>query len=546
MGAMKIRIIVLLALLAAGLSSVFADNTPQTSQPPQATETQTTGGTPLAPQPGFGLQATIFDRVRNPNTNLMSNVSLLATYPLTPGDIYTLTLGTGAAPELGNTSQSVLTFTLQLSQDMKLDVPYLGTIDVKGMTLPELKRKIIDGVRRSIPVQYVNFLLTSPAEFNVFIYGGVNAPGYIVANPLDTVIDAIGLAKGFKPGASYRNIELIHDGKTESLDISKFYTEADFSANPRLKPGDEIYVPPAQIVATIAGKVAFPGTYELLPTESLATLIRFAGGFTPGALTSRISIERIDSEGVHHLIDVSDTEAGTTKILMGDAVNVPSTTQNAEVVSIEGAIFGKLRSGETPIIVPREPVRVDIPFFPGITLLNVLDEVGGPTPFAIAHKSYLIEPSGGKHVPLPVDKLWKTRDPALDRRLYPGDHVVIPMETLKVFVTGAVLTPGAVPYQPDLTVEQYLLFAGGINEKLADLNAIYSISGNGQRVKLSLTQTVTPGTAIYVSTKPLLVINEHVQNFFLITGWVTTVVGVLGTVLSFWLSYGPALSNLFK
>jgi len=42
------------------------------------------------------------------------------------------------------------------------------------------------------------------------------------------------------------------------------------------------------------------------------------------------------------------------------------------------------------------------------------------------------------------------------------------------------------------------------------------------------------------------VINEHVQNFFLITGWVTTVVGVLGTVLSFWLSYGPALSNLFK
>ncbi len=538
MGAMKIRIIALLALLVAVLSPLYADNTTQTSQTPEATAS--------APQPGFGLQATIFDRVRNPNTNLISNVSLLATYPLTPGDVYTLTIGTGAAPELGNTSQSVLTFTLQLSQDMKLDVPYVGTIDVKGMTLPELKRKIIEGIKRSIPVQYVNFMLTSPAEFNVFIYGGVNAPGYLVVNPLDTVIDAIGLAKGFKPGASYRNIELIRDGKTESLDISKYYTEADFGANPRLKPGDEIYVPPAQIVATIQGKVAFPGTYELLPTESLATLIRLAGGFVPGALTSRITIERIDAQGVHHLIDVSDKEADTTKILMGDQVTVPSTTQNAEVVSIDGAIFGKLRSGETPIIVPREPVRVDIPYFPGITLLNVLDEVGGPTPFAIANKGYLIEHSTGKHIPLPIDKLWKTRDPALDRRLNPGDHVVIPMETLKVFVTGAVLTPGAVPYQPDLTVEQYLLFAGGVNEKLADINAIYSISAGGTRTKLSLTQTVSPGTAIYVSTKPLLVINEHVQNFFLITGWVTTIVGVLGTVLSFWLSYGPALSNLFK
>jgi len=546
MGAMKIRIIVLLALLAAGLSSVFADNGSQTSRTPQATDTQTAGGTTSAPQPGFGLQATIFDRVRNPNTNLMSNVSLLANYPLTPGDVYTLTLGSGAAPELGNTSQSVLTFTLQLSQDMKLDVPYLGTVDAKGMTLPDLKRKIVDGIKRSIPVQYVNFMLTTPAEFNVFVYGGVNAPGYIIANPLDTVVDAIGLAKGFKPGASYRNIELIHDGKTESLDISKFYTEADFAVNPRLKPGDEIYVPPAQIVATIVGKVAFPGTYELLPTESLATLIQLAGGFVPGALTSRITIERIDAQGVHHLIDISDQEAGTTKMLMGDQVNVPSTTQNAEVVSIEGAVFGKVRSGETPIVVPREPVRVDIPYFPGITLLNVLDEVGGPTPFAIAHKSYLTESSTGKHILLAVDKLWKTRDPALDRRLYPGDHVVIPMETLKVFVTGAVLTPGAVPYQPDLTVEEYLLFAGGVDENIADLNAIYSVTPGGKRIKLALDQTIPAGTAIYVAKKPLFVVNQSMQNFFLITGWVTTVVGVLGTVLSFWLSYGPALSNLFK
>lgn len=540
---MKIRIVGLLLLLTTSLASVFADNTTQTAQPSTKPETQAPAA---SPQPGFGLQATIFDKVANASQNLLSNVSLQATYPLTPGDVYTLTIGSGAAPELGNTSQSVLTFTVQLSQKMTLNVPYLGTVDAKGLTLPELEQKVIEGVRHSIPVQYVNFVLTAPAEFNVFVYGGVNSPGYIVANPLDTVIDAIALAKGFKPNASYRDIKLIRDGKTESLDILKYYSDADMRANPRLVPGDSIYVPPAQIIATINGKVAFPGVYELLPSESLATLVRLAGGFTPGALTTRIQIERTDADGVHHLIDVSDADAKTTRILTGDKVIVPSTTQNAEVVSIQGAIYGKVRSGETPIVVPREPVRVDIPYYPGITLLNVLDEVGGPTPFAITKNSYLIEPKGNQHLPLPVEQLWKTRDPSLDRVLRPGDDVVIPMETLKVFVTGAVLTPGAVPYQPDLTVQQYLLFAGGVNMVKADLNAIYSVAPDGKQTKLTMNQTVLPGTAIYVAEKPILVINDHVQNFFLITGWVTTIVGVLGTVLSFWLSYGPALSRLFQ
>ncbi len=524
---MKLRLIVVLCILFGTTTGLFADNSTSQSQG----QNQTSQESSSQSQKGFGLQSAIFSEVRSAGTNLSNNLSNISEYSPTPGDVYTLTIvESTSATGTGERSSS---FPVQLNEDMTLDVPFIGTISARGKTIPELRKQIVQSVLKTVPVQYANFILTTPAQFNVFVYGGVNSPGYVVANPLVTVIDAIALAKGFKAGASYRRIELFHDGKKETLDIAKYYADADMKANPRLQPGDKIFVPQAQIVTDISGKVKYPGSYELLPSENLQTLINLAGGTTPGALDSRIEISRINTDGSHEMLNVSLDHAKSFKISMGDQVKILSTSQNSEVVTVEGAVYGSSHSGETPVSVPRKSVRIDFPYFPGISLLAVLDAVGGPTPYAKAGQSYILEHSTGKKIPLRLAELWKTRNQALNRELHPGDQIVVPMETLQVFVTGQVTNPGAEPYQPDLTVADYLLYAGGINENTADPNGIFLVDFKGNRTKIAASQTVTPGSVIYVARKPLFQVNQFFQNFFLTTGWVTTLISAASILYNF-------------
>ena len=237
---------------------------------------------------GFGLQSEIFRNVRNVNTDFTKNFSSMSGYNLTPGDVFSLTVTTGVRSD-GSVSNAQ-EYVIQLQKDFTMNVPFIGVLDVTGKSLPELKTLIDRRIRNIVPAQYINFVLSSPAQFNVFIYGGVNLPGYIVANPLLTVIDAIGIAQGFKPSGSYRKVQLIRteqDG-TETvteLDVSRFYRDADFNSKPSLHPEDRIYIPAADIVAVISGKIGFPGAYELINGESLKDLIQLSGGSFPEALT---------------------------------------------------------------------------------------------------------------------------------------------------------------------------------------------------------------------------------------------------------------------
>ncbi len=154
-----------------------------------------------------------------------------------------------------------------------MDIPYIGTINVEGMYFAELKQQIVSRIKGLVPVQFVNFLLTAPAFFDVFIYGGVKNPGIATVNPLSRISDVILLAGGLVEGASFRQIELVRDGETRMVDLSKFATEASLDQNPVLEPDDKIYVPQAQKIVEVKGQVKDPGVYEVVPGETLATVL---------------------------------------------------------------------------------------------------------------------------------------------------------------------------------------------------------------------------------------------------------------------------------
>ena len=512
-----------------------------------ASAEESVSGAAPAGDTGFGLQADIFRQVRGINTDFTKNFSSMVDYTLTPGDIFTLVVTSGVRSD-GSISNDQ-TYTVQLQKDFTLNIPFLGSISADGRTLTELQEYVIRRVRNTLPVQYVNFILTTPAQFNIFIYGGVVQPGYIVANPLMGVIEAIATAGGFKPNASYRQVRLIRNGGTPEdgegdsegetliVDISRFYEMADFSSNPRLQPGDKVYVPPAEIVTSVTGNVNFPGVYELVGDETLATLLNLAGGVKPDTLTSKIGILRIGPNGRHETITIPVKFADQLPMKNGDRVSVRSTSESTDMITVQGAVFGRSFDKQNIIQVPREPVRTDLPYTPGITLLTALDMVGGPTPLIDTDEESLIlrktEQGTEERIEIDIKKLWETRDEKYDVDLLPGDFILVPMKTLKVFVTGAVSNPGAYTFMKGNTVNDYLLLAGGIEENVGDPNGLWFMDEEGNRTEVELTTVVEPETNIYVSKTVLKRSDQFVQNLLITTGWITAIIGVINIVWDF-------------
>ncbi len=484
---------------------------------------------------GFGLQADIFKYVLtnsvallNTSQSYSTNFEALDNYPLTPGDVFTLLINYGSNSE--RSADYITTYNIQLQQDYSMVLPFIGETNVAGKTIAQLQAFISDEIARMTPVQYITFNLAAPAHFNVFIYGGVSVSGYINATPVTTVVDAISMCGGFKDNASYRNVTIIRDEEEIKVDLSRFYQDADFNSNPRLQPGDKIYVPMADTVVNITGKIKYPGIYELLPDDNLGTLIKLAGGVRPDAQKDRIEITRLESDGTYARKSAKLAEAAATAMNNGDSVYISSLSERAETITVEGAVYGKPNTSFEPFTAPTRGVKLEVAFYQGITLLNLLDSVGGPTPYAISSRAEVRRKAEGEFISVDVDELWQTRDSSLDIPLKPGDHVLIPVERTYVSVFGAMYTSdtttSTVAYVSDYRAIDYITAAGGFDEDNANMKTFTLIDLDGNRTKIGLYDEVPPGSVIYVEKN----IMGNIGDVYSTASTILTWIGILSAV----------------
>ena len=210
-------------------------------------------------------------------------------YALTPGDYYLLTMRL-----MGESTD----FTLVLQENYDLECPYIGTLNVKGLYFTDLRKMVYDRLKKLLPrADFISLTLSSPALFDVQIFGETQSPGVITACPLTRVSDVVAMAQGVRIGGSIRNIILLRDGKSRTVDLFRYGHDGDENQNPFTRPGDQIYVPKAPIIVVIGGEVQNPGYYELVAGETLTDLFEFAGGLLSGALTSAVEVRRILHNG---------------------------------------------------------------------------------------------------------------------------------------------------------------------------------------------------------------------------------------------------------
>lgn len=239
------------------------------SSPGLATGKGKSGPPPTGPKAGTGEL-------------VLSRPVLPEKYVLGPGDQLTI--------NLWGEYDSFENYTI--SAEGKVSIPTIGELKFIGLTLAEaeaLLRKEVETYYRNVSSGISLVVLRS---FVVSVLGAVHQPGNYSATLDKRVSDLIDSAGGVLPGGSQRHIQVLQQGKVRvTSDLSAFLRRGVIDADPYLKDGDVIYVPPVRgpsitvfddaIGLEDRGSVALPITYELVDGQRFSSVISELGGVNP-------------------------------------------------------------------------------------------------------------------------------------------------------------------------------------------------------------------------------------------------------------------------
>ena len=236
------------------------------------------------------------------------------------------------------------TYTLSVGRDGNINFPKLGSITVSGLTFEDSRTLIDTRIDQQLIGVEAVVTLGRLRAIGVFMAGEVRVPGAYSVSALTTVTQALFQAGGVTDIGSLRGIQVRRAGEiVTTFDVYDLLMRGDPSGDIRLQSGDVLFVPTIDSVVEIRGEVRRPMAYELAGGETVADLIRMAGGFTKEAFGELAVLVRTSLEGglpTAESVNLLESSVASLSLRDGDILQVPSTGDTlANGVSIEGAVY---------------------------------------------------------------------------------------------------------------------------------------------------------------------------------------------------------------
>jgi polysaccharide export outer membrane protein len=224
---------------------------------------------------------------------------------------------------------------LVVDTDGTIDCPYIGRQKVSGMTtrqIEETLRRLL-GLRRDAQGKVVGGYLTNPninvsvKDFRsqrVNVMGAVRNPGYVELQGDPTLTRALSQA-GYPTPESGSYVQITHeDGESagsaspeaKQERVPRQEIENGRASRMRLRPGDSVFVPPADKFF-ISGEVRTVGQLALNQETTVQQAIIMAGGLTDRANKNRVRIRRVVNGKT---VDIKAKDS--TIVLPGDTITV--------------------------------------------------------------------------------------------------------------------------------------------------------------------------------------------------------------------------------
>lgn len=233
-------------------------------------------------------------------------------------------LGSGDEIRVVIFGRSIFDGSFEIDKDGYIDPKSFPKIYLKGIQFGNAKELIASrfAQRYTFNRSQIEISLKRSRTITVGVYGEVNNPGSFTYPAANSAFNLIVLARGLTHIGSVRNIQIITPGKGVRIyDVYKAMSDPLKSANIYLQMNDFIQVPVAGKVVKISGAINRPFNYELLPTETLTDLIKYAGGYSAAADQEIIQVVRYEN-GARNIIELNNTQAKSYIPQNGDEVTI--------------------------------------------------------------------------------------------------------------------------------------------------------------------------------------------------------------------------------
>ena len=365
-------------------------------------------------------------------------------------------LGPGDAVYIDIYGASQKTVSATVSPDGYITIEGFGPIHVSGLTISQANSRIKSNLGARYSSSKIQLSLGQTRTITVNVMGEVKKPGTYTLSAFASVFHALYMAGGPNDLGTLRNVKVYRDNHlVTTVDVYDYILNGKLTGNIKLTDNDVIAVGPYDCLVNITGKVKRPMYYEMKKSESVGTLIRYAGGFAGDAYTQSVRVVRKNGR-LYSVYNVNEFDMSSFHVADDDSVSVDSIIPRFEnMVQIKGAVF---RPGMYQVGDDINSVR---------TLIEAAD---GLTEFAFLNRAVMhrMKPTRTLEV-ISVDLKGIMEGTVADIPLQNEDVLFIPSieetETDKTLtIYGEVRYPGTYKYAANETLEDFVLQAGGLKE----------------------------------------------------------------------------------
>lgn len=380
----------------------------------------------------------------------------------------------------------------------------------------------------------------------VELKGAVYRPGmFAIGDGLKTVRDLIDKADGVTEDAYTDRVLLYREGPEKQLEVVALDLKdilRGAAPDITLKRNDMLIISSVNELEErgdvyIGGQVARPGAYPYAANSTVEDLIFQAGGLLEGASTARVDISR-------RIVDPSATEA-TNQLAQEFTVSIENGLAIGKGKGFRLKPYDRVEVRRSPGYAPQETVAIDGEvLFAGTYTLRKRNErlsefvtrAGGLIDGAYIKGAHLsrrlseselaarkealrlamsnnsenmgdsiaidkIDLSNMYNVGINLEKALANPGSDYDLVLMPGDSLYVPEKQSTVKISGDVMFPNAVIYEPGKKLSHYINQAGGYGQR-AKKGKAFIVYMNGTVARAKRNTPIEPGCHIIVPSKP--------------------------------------------
>jgi protein involved in polysaccharide export with SLBB domain len=424
-------------------------------------------------------------------------------YIVGPGDRFTISFVSGDIGDIG----------CQIGSAGELFIKSVGAVDLTGKSLRETLAAMQQAVAQKYTGADFTVQMTGFRFIPVQVIGEVSGPGVYYAPAMWRVSEVIGLAGGLTPQGLPRRIILKGGGRSLPVDLVRFNTVGDKTANPMVCAGNTVIVPnrnECDEFVTVAGLVNRPGVFAVVEGDRISDYLAYAGGVSGTLADMMVAISNPDSAAT---VTLDGAQKAVIERLPHAGDNITVAWRDGPGHNGDVVIFGAVVSpGRYPV------TGTDFTFSDLLQLCGGIDGKGYADMIQVyrlnknmastldmfdAYNDQTAPARGGAVI---ARRTRLSLDPRhsvdLSRvKLMDGDSIYVPHATGMITVTGAVASPGLVHYREGESVDYYLQAAGGLGFDADKSRMVVFNPATGGEISAASAGRLFDGEVLFVPRK---------------------------------------------